>query len=347
MDMTDTIFLTTLALGSGLCSAFIIKFFLLPLASHYSFCDHPNTPLKQHTQATPYLGGVAIFTAFCALFTLLFHQSLVTFLPILASFALLLLIGLIDDLKPMTPLIKFLLLLIPVFILIWHGYLFHYIPCIGSVIDHPYILSCISAFWLLTLINGCNLVDIMDGLLSIIAISACIVIAWCAWLYTCFTTMNMAIILAGCLSGFLWFNKPVARMYLGDAGSLMIGGMLGTFIMSIPWEGFIHHGFIIGSAIVAVPLLEVATLIIIRSYLHIPFYQGSPHHFALLLKQRKWSIHTIWLWVLGCYSFVTMVIMMYLYDYINLLAVITGGFVFILLWLFIVFKHSKLPSHTF
>ena len=89
--------------------------------------------------------------------------------------------------------------------------------------------------------------------------------------------------------GFLYFNKTPAKIYLGDAGSLLIGGLLATIPFMIPWGTYTIFGFLTPVIILGVPLVEVASLIIIRTYKKIPFYFGSPDHFAHYLFDQGWT----------------------------------------------------------
>src|SRR5580704_16865696 len=77
-----------------------------------------------------------------------------------------------------------------------------------------------TVFWLLGAINSLNLLDGMDGLLGTIGTIICLAFAAMAALYDHFVGACVAMALAGSLVGFLRYNLPPARVFLGDAGSM-------------------------------------------------------------------------------------------------------------------------------
>ncbi len=103
--------------------------------------------------------------------------------------------------------------------------------------------------------------------------------------------------LGGSLMAFLWYNRPPARIYLGDAGSLWIGGFLAIVPLFFSWGSYNAHGYLTQFFILSIPLIEVFSLIVIRSYKRLPFYLGSPHHFCHYLQANGWSKRWILLYV--------------------------------------------------
>jgi len=93
----------------------------------------------------------------------------------------------------------------------------------------------------------------------------------------------------GSVAGFWVFNKPAARIYMGDSGSLFLGGFLACVPFAISWSEYNDYGYFVPLIVSAVPLLECGTLILVRTYKSIPFYLGSPDHFSIFLRERGWS----------------------------------------------------------
>ncbi len=94
---------------------------------------------------------------------------------------------------------------------------------------------------------------------------------------------------AGACIGFLFFNRPPATIFLGDAGSHLLGFLLAAV-------GILHFrnapawtSFVAACLVVAVPLFEFAFLFVIRVRKGIPWWRGSPDHFALRLQARGFS----------------------------------------------------------
>ena len=88
---------------------------------------------------------------------------------------------------------------------------------------------------------------------------------------------------------FVLFNKTSACIYLVDAVSLFIGGILAVIPMMIPWNVFGSYGFFVIPFMFLLPLSEVFTLIAIRLWKGIPFYQGSRDHFSHYLLKAGWT----------------------------------------------------------
>lgn len=287
--------------------------FLVPmfcaLARGLNFHDEPDGNLKKQKTRVPYLGGAAIYCAFViALVFCLNNVNIVYFVALTA----LLLLGLLDDLITLNPLQKFggqiavTLLFIKSDFFLREEFLF------------PYFNILLSIFWFLTIINSINLVDVMDGLSSTLAL-------FCMYAFGVFFYINHSyyplIIVAslfGATLGFFFYNRPPAKIYMGDAGTLFIGGALASFPFFINWTSFNKCGLILPILILFIPLLELFSLILIRTYKGIPFFNGSPDHFSIYLRNKGYSVCFILLFcfLLNCMLF--LVTMLFYYNYINI-----------------------------
>lgn len=271
----------------ALAISFLITFYLVPImraiAFKFNILDVPDGKIKQHKQSTPYLGGLAVYLGFITTLALIFPFANEMFL-FMVGITLLLFVGLIDDLLIAQPYQKFGGQIIAALCFLKAGLFLKEEFFIHHAVSIP-----LSFLWLLTVINAFNLVDVMDGLASGLAICATI-----SFLLISLTlhNYNAVLLLAsflGALIGFWWYNKPTAQIYLGDAGSLFIGGFLAAFPFFIKWGSYNPTGIIAPALLLAIPLLEVLSLMVIRSYKGIPFYRPSPDHFALYLQNNGWS----------------------------------------------------------
>ncbi len=273
---------------------------VIAAAKKIGFLDSPDGRLKQHKQPVPYLGGIAVFLPFIATLGICYPFDN-DILWLLLGSCLLLFVGLIDDFKALTPRQKFLGQLLASLCFL-KGQFSLKTDSFMSYINLPF-----SLLWMLTVMNAFNLVDVMDGLCGTLALTAALsAIGFSAYLELYQTSLFFTA-LAGSLIGFLWYNKPHARIYLGDAGSLFIGGIFAAMPLLFVWPDRVldvlsYHIpgplsvflpsvnlFFLPTLMLAAPLLEVCVLFIVRSWLGIPFYNGSPHHFALYLQRRGWS----------------------------------------------------------
>ena len=190
---------------------------------------------------------------------------------------------------------------------------------------------------MLALINAFNLIDIMDGLATTVALWSglgFLLIALIAQEYVVALLLSAFI---GALIAFLRFNMPPARIYLGDAGSLFIGGFLGTIPFLFNWGTFNWYGFLIPIILLAIPLLEIVGLILVRTYKKIPFYCASPDHFAIYLKNKGLSPLQILLFVSTATIILVTSSILFVQGHIGLITLLCLGSAFILTWIHCIF----------
>ena len=264
----------------------LVTWYLVPLLSKVAhkiqFLDVPDGAIKKHKAPVPYLGGVAVFIGvLCGLaFTVPLNSELSL---LLIGTTLLLFVGLIDDFCALRPYQKLGGQLVAAFCFVKSGfYLKEHL--FFNWINIPF-----SFLWMLTIINAFNLVDVMDGLSSTLALGAVIPFIIIAALLNHYTLSLALLAFAGALFGFLRHNYPPAKMYLGDAGALFVGGFLATVPFLFNWGTYTPSGYLAPVIVLTLPLLEISTRIAVRTYKKIPFYLGSPDHFACYFMQAGWS----------------------------------------------------------
>lgn len=268
--------------------SFFCTFYFIPvvirIARAYGILDAPDGAIKKHKEPVAYLGGVAVFVGFLTSFALVYSfQSCHHVLPLLIGCTLLLFLGLVDDLLVLQPAMKFLGQCVATFCFVKAG-LYLRVDFFHAIWSVP-----LSLLWTLTVVNAFNLVDIMDGLASTVAIGAALNFMIFGYLAGSIQVVVLLACFVGALLAFLWYNRPPASIYLGDAGSLCIGGMLAGVPFLIKWGEYNSFAFLIPLLLLSIPLGEIMSLIIIRTYKGIPFYRGSPHHFAHFLQSNGWS----------------------------------------------------------
>jgi len=141
-----------------------------------------------------------------------------------------------------------------------------------------------SVFWIVGLTNSFNLLDNMDGLTSTAAACALVITAALAP-----QTAVFALPLAGAVVGFLVINRPPARMYMGDAGSLMLG--FGIAVCTI-WAANSTrglHSFVILVFPVAIALFDTSLVVVSRLMTGRPVQLGGKDHFSHRLRLLGWS----------------------------------------------------------
>lgn len=252
--------------------------------------DVPGGPLKLHHKTTPYLGGMAIFTAF---WLNLWWLEIDKFNVFFGGLVTVLLLGLLDDIFVLSPWQK----------LLGQGVVAGWLVFAGVSIPLGFsdTLNGLAGFiWLVVLMNAFNLVDVMDGLAGTMALGSSVAF----WLFSMYLQQIdlqyacLAILLS--LGAFLAYNLPRATIYLGDTGSMFLGAILGVLSLNLGWQevmGDIGFGgiriFAALFILFAIPLVELCSLIIIRYMKGIPFYRGSRDHFSHYLQARGWTVWQI------------------------------------------------------
>jgi UDP-GlcNAc:undecaprenyl-phosphate GlcNAc-1-phosphate transferase len=272
--------LTAFALGAAF--ALYTTPMMRAAALKFGIVDRPGG-LKAHAEPVPYLGGLAVFLAF--LITLgITSEFTRNVLGVLLAANIVLVVGLIDDLGVLSPLEKLAGQTIAIGVLLKAGIY------VKLVFLPPGLDVVISVVWLLTMTNALNLLDVMDGLASGTAAIAALFFAAIAT-YNGQTTMAvLSAALAGSLVGFLRYNLAPARIYLGDAGSLFVGFLLGALAMNGAYTEKTWMGALTPAVILAVPLFELAFVSAIRLQKGVSPLRGSPDHFSYYLRRAGLSV---------------------------------------------------------
>ena len=273
--------------GAGFLLAFVFALYWTPLmrkaARQLGVVDKPDGALKTQENATPYLGGLAVFMAFLltvGVFTDFGQETL----GLLLSGSIALMVGLLDDFGAMTPAQKLLGQALAALVLIKAGIYIklEFIPI--------WLAIPLTVLWVVAVSNALNIIDILDGLASGVATIAALSIAIANFMAGRYAVCLLAVILAGAILGFLRHNFHPATIYLGDAGSLFIGFMLAALSMNAGYTRANLLAVISPVLILGIPLFDLMLVMWIRWRNGIPVMKGSPDHFALRLRRLKLSV---------------------------------------------------------
>lgn len=242
--------------------------------------NHPNPIVPQHTRPVAYLGGVGIFLGCAATVgaLALLHRlglaraaALAVPGPVAVGALLFLVLGVIDDVVVLSAAAKFGCQVVAAATAVSLG-LGRPITGIG-VVDR---LIC--AWWVLTLVNAFNFTDVCDGLVAGLACVTFVAVAALGWV-----AGGLPVMLAGACVGFLVWNRPPARIFLGDAGSHLLGFLAAALTLAAPTVPAAPRSAQI-VLLVAVPLFELTFLTCVRIRKGLAWWKGSPDHFALRLQ---------------------------------------------------------------
>jgi len=202
-----------------------------------SIIDVPNAR-SSHAVPTPRGGGVAIVLAFLLALTVLSVKSGVDLAGLVAlggAGALIAIIGFMDDHGHIAARWRLLgHFLAAAWALAWLGGL-PVLGVFGLELDLGWFGAIIAAFYLVWLLNLYNFMDGIDGIASVEAISACLGACLLYWLGGFDQLLMLPLLLAMAVAGFLYWNFPPARIFMGDAGSGFLGVTLGILSLQAAW----------------------------------------------------------------------------------------------------------------
>jgi UDP-GlcNAc:undecaprenyl-phosphate/decaprenyl-phosphate GlcNAc-1-phosphate transferase len=267
----------------------------IPLIQKWAASRHDGSDAREfhhtHKSPVPRFGGLALAFAFLvvgAAITLFFHQDpdkqrihwriMVTSL---AMFGL----GFCDDLRPIgakKKLIGQILIALAVYKL---GLGIDSIknPFTGHIYNTHWIGPVLTVLWLVATTNLINLIDGIDGLAG--GVSLMLMVLLCAM--AAMTNGHFLLIagMAGAVLGFLFFNFPPAKIYMGDGGAYFLGFLIGILSLVHYHKGTIVAALVAPLIVLALPLLDVTVAVLRRGLRGLPIFRPDRRHIHHKLMQ--------------------------------------------------------------
>jgi UDP-GlcNAc:undecaprenyl-phosphate GlcNAc-1-phosphate transferase len=257
------------ALAGGLVGTFLAR----AVARRLGIMNAPNPLIPQHDRPVAYLGGVGVAVGVGAGFAVAAALGRPVPLGYAVPALLYLALGLVDDLRILTPAVKFGLQSLVAALAVALGVR---APLTGiAMLD-----AGISWLWIATVVNAFNLTDVCDGLVASLS-----VVMFAALGLFDPAHAGIAWIVAASALGFLVWNRPPASIFLGDSGSHLLGFLAGALTLAAPrGEAPPVLTWLACSMILGVPLFEGLFLTLVRMRKGLPWWKGSPDHFSLRLQ---------------------------------------------------------------
>lgn len=262
-----------IALGGGVAIALAIFLPLMGALVVAWWCRVSGVPPWLPEGIRPHLSGVADKTPVA--------------LVIVGGGLVLHLLGLVDDMRPLPPWFKLLAMTGIALVLVW-GFGIRAAALLGPV---PSIV--LTVLWIVGITNAMNLMDNMDGLAAGVACIAGALFAFAAVRTGQIFVPAVTCMMVGAVAGFLVYNFPPASIFMGDSGSLLVGYLLAvltvltTFVE--PDVGPRPYGMLAPLAILAVPIYDTASVVILRLRLGAKILAGDRRHFSHRLVRRGMS----------------------------------------------------------
>jgi UDP-GlcNAc:undecaprenyl-phosphate GlcNAc-1-phosphate transferase len=268
-------------------------------AIKFGIVDRPDDLVKTHKEPIAYLGGVGILIGLtvgalvgigCLRNEEFFSPALKWLLGILAGGVIACFVGLTDDIFDMRPRHKFLGQICAAIVLLLVGItpnLYHVADPLGLPLPHTLeaVLSIlIVVFFVLGATNSLNLLDGLDGLCA--GVTAIITVAMlllsihlATWGYSQVGDPVRIIIclgLVGGVCGFLPFNRYPAKIFMGDAGSMLLGFMVASLMLLFAER--VPRWWLASIVVFGLPILDTAVALVRRLLNHRPLFVSDRGH---------------------------------------------------------------------
>lgn len=265
-----------------LTAIFLFSLCLTGLIRHYALAknilDLPNKR-SSHQLPTPRGGGLAFVVVFLLALPVLWlfgFETKPVVIALMSSGLLVATLGFFDDLGHIAPGIRLCGHFISAAIaLYWLGGM----PSLslgGVTLKAGWLLNVFGAFYLSWLLNLYNFMDGIDGLAAIELLTACLSAALFYWLNNDLTLLSTPLVLVMAVAGFLWWNFPPARIFMGDVGSGFLGLCLG--ILSIEAAGVKPQYFWVWLVLLAVFITDASLTLLYRLTHGYKIYEAHRSH---------------------------------------------------------------------
>ncbi len=281
LDLADAAILYGAAFLLPLVTTLLVTPAAAGIARRLGVLDEPGAR-KGHVEPTPYLGGAAIALGLVVAGLVVGTTALQA--AVIAGCGLIVFVlGLLDDLRGLGPVPK-LTVEAGLAVLLWAG------GVRAGFFDIPALDLLLTVGWVVVITNAVNLTDNMDGLASGIAAIASLAYFAIAAPQGDYLVASFAIALAGASLGFLRHNFPPARIFLGDAGSLLLGFLLASLglLLDLDVSNDVKR-IAVQALIIGVPVFDTILVVWLRRREGRPVMLGGTDHASHRLAAKGLS----------------------------------------------------------
>ena len=254
----------------GLLLAFLISAYLALFFGNRAVwgSDYNIGPQKIHNGLVPRIGGLAVFVSF--MLQLVLGVGTYQSLPwlIMAMAIPVFLVGFLEDVTAkVTPLMRFLVSMITGLLFVWFtGYSITRVDMnlIDSILSIGFISIFLTVLSLAGLANAMNIIDGLNGLASGIALFICAAIVFVSISFDDHEFMFIGLSLASALVGFVVWNFPKGRVFLGDGGAYFVGAIVAGLVIALP-ERHSDISPFFSLSLVSYPIYELLRTVLRRS----------------------------------------------------------------------------------
>jgi len=273
-------FAVLVAIGTSMAGTFLAR----GAALRFHWLDQPSHR-KLHADPIPLLGGIAMYLAFVISVLIANSQTVLKEgAAVLIGATLLLVVGVIDDRRGLSPLTKLLAQATAAILLVIGGTGVEFLP-------FTWLNLAATILWVAAICNAINLLDNMDGLSAGVAAIACAFFTLLALWHGQIWVSIVAAVLLGATLGFLRFNWNPATIFMGDAGSLLLGFLLAVLAIKVRFPNVDQQRtWPIPLLVLAVPIFDTTLVIISRLRRGVPISSGGRDHVSHRLVRLGLSV---------------------------------------------------------
>lgn len=272
--------------------AIVLSFILTPVAKRIAIkvgaIDVPKDNRRVHTKPIPRMGGLAIYLAFTVCMFLFSDIEMKKLIGIFLGSSMLVVVGMIDDVKPLRASLKLVIQILAALVLVQFGFriefLTNFFKSSGYIFFNGLSIP-ITVIWIVGITNTINLVDGLDGLATGIATIAAITFAYVSYSTGNVSVAILSVMLAGASLGFLPHNFNPASIFMGDTGAYFLGFVLAAISIEGTLKGTTALTLIIPVLALGLPIFDTAFAIIRRALNKRPIFEADKGHFHHRLLQ--------------------------------------------------------------
>ncbi|WP_077369523.1 glycosyltransferase family 4 protein [Anaerosalibacter sp. Marseille-P3206] len=275
-------------------TATILSFVMTPIARKIAYrvkaIDIPKDARRVHKKPIPLLGGLAIYISTIITILIFLPLDKTTFSIIIGG-SIIVISGIIDDTKDLSPKMKLLFQILAAVVLVIGGIKIDFItnPFKGGLLYLKGFSIPLTIFWIVGITNTVNLIDGLDGLAAGVSLIASMSLFFVASRFMYEPIMIMSLVLAGSCLGFLPFNFNPAKIFMGDTGALFLGFMLSIISIEGVMKSVATIAIVVPIIILGLPIFDTTFAIFRRLLNGRPIMEADKGHLHHKLLQRGLS----------------------------------------------------------
>jgi UDP-GlcNAc:undecaprenyl-phosphate/decaprenyl-phosphate GlcNAc-1-phosphate transferase len=345
------------ALAIAWLAALVLTPIVARLATRLGAVDYPDGRRKSHSHPVPRAGGVAVALAAMVAMAVAMgltpsaEEAASTWLVrgLVPALLVLLVVGIIDDVFTLTGIYKLIGQVLAVSVLVAAGAQFDQISLFGVMLPLGDFRIPFTLFFCLGAINAFNLIDGADGLAASIGAIVC----------TCLGVLTASrgdvpaalacFALSGALIGFLRYNVPPAKVYLGDTGSMLIGLVVAAVAIDCSIKQQAAFVLSVPIAICAIPILDATAALVRRVTTGQSVFTADRGHLHHALLLRGWTVGMTVAFIAGLTAITSCAALISYFTNNDVYALAVTGGVFATLAVARVFGHTEaalIASHS-